>query len=335
MKIQLLHNKLLPGLLMVLVIAVVAKSLSSGLSYVDASVIAILIGILIKNFFGLPERYEAGVQFTLKKVLKAAIILLGFGLSFHQIFQVGAYSILIVVITVFLGITLTYYIGKMFGLHNNVSSLIGFGTAICGATAIITLGPLIRAKDEEVAYAINTIFGFNILAILVYPLIGLLMGMQDQQFGIWVATAVHDTSAVVAAGFAYSDPAGVIAVIVKLGRTMMIVPIALLILLIQWWNARKKGIEAENTSSVWKVFPYFIFIFVLAAFLNTIIGFPDVIVSNTGTLSKFLIIMVMASVGLGTDIKKLSSMGLKPLFVGLITSVLIGVISISLIFFFI
>src|SRR5690625_3809071 len=193
----------------------------------------IILGILIQHFIGTKEYHQAGIDFTLKKLLKVAIVLLGFSFSLTELFAVGKYSLLIVIVSVIAGLTFTYYIGRMFGLRGNTSLLIGSGTAICGATAIVTLSPIIKAKEEELTYAVNTIFAFNVLAILTFPVIGALFNMSDYHFGIWAGAAIHDTSSVVAAGYAYSDEAGAVSVVVKLARTLMLIPLALAVAIFQ------------------------------------------------------------------------------------------------------
>src|SRR5699024_9693037 len=136
-----------------------------------------------------------------KTLLKLAIILLGFSFNLTQILAIGNSSLIIIIVSVLSGLLLTYWIGKAFGLHGNTSLLLGAGTAICGATAIVTIAPILKAKEEELTYAVNTIFAFNVIAIMLYPVIGQLLMMSDQYFGIWAGAAIHDTSSVVAASY--------------------------------------------------------------------------------------------------------------------------------------
>lgn len=319
-----------PGILFTLFLAIVAYILGGFFPVLGGAIFGILIGVFINNVFDLSTSLVSGIDFVLKKILKLAIILLGFSFQLMDILIVGKSSIIIVLVSVLTGLILTYFIGRLFGLRGNTSLLIGSGTAICGSTAIVTISPIIKAKEEEMTYAINTIFAFNVLAILFYPMIANLLNMSDYYFGIWAGAAIHDTSSVVAAGYAFSDEAGEISVVVKLVRTLMLIPLALFIAI--FYSLKMKGKTSAGNTKLHKIFPYFILIFVGVAILNSVFNIPETFTSSMGWLAKFFIVMVMVSVGLKTDVKKITQVGFKPLIVGLIASVLIGVISISLIY---
>lgn len=323
-------QKKLPGLGLVFLIGIIANSVGKDFPLIGGAVIAILIGILVRNFLGVPAVFMEGVSYTLKKLLKVAIVLLGFGLSFANIFSVGLNSIVVVLVSVISGISLTYFIAKAFGLKGNIPLLVSFGTGICGATAIATTGPIIKAKESDIAYAVNTIFAFNVLAVLIYPLIGQFFSMPDNIFGIWAGAAIHDTSSVVAAGYSYSNSAGDASVVVKLIRTLMLIPVSIIASI--YFSIKINKNKSSNVIKIRNVFPYFVLIFAAAAAINTIFTIPTSITSHTDAIAKFLILMVMASVGLGTDFKKIKSVGFRPLLVGLISSVIMGAISISLIY---
>ena len=221
----------------------------------------ILIGMIISHVVKIPDRFVAGIDFTLNKLLKIAIVLLGFSFSLTDILLVGKSSIIIVIISVLTGLLFTYYIGRLFGLKDNTALLIGSGTAICGATAIVTLAPVIKAKEEELTYAINTIFAFNVLAILTFPFIAVLLNMSDNHFGIWAGAAIHDTSSVVAAGYAFSDEAGAVSVVVKLARTLMLIPLVILVAFYQSMKANRKVNPAEaDRVNIFALFPSFIIV---------------------------------------------------------------------------
>jgi uncharacterized integral membrane protein (TIGR00698 family) len=330
-KIPLLtKSKNLPGIGLTIIIGLIAHSLGKDYPLIGGAVLAIVLGILIRHFFGVPEVFSPGIGYTLKKLLKLAIILLGFSFSFAEIFRLGLNTIIIVLVAVILGISLTYFIGKLFKLKGNIPLLISLGTGICGATAIATTGPIIKAKDEDIVYAVNTIFAFNIIAVLIYPAIGHLISMPDSQFGAWAGTAIHDTSSVVAAGYSYSTEAGDASVVVKLIRTLMLVPVAVLLSI--YVSIKNKTLNpGQKKVKMSKVFPFFILFFAGAAALNTIIPLPSSFVEPTNFIAKFVILMVMASVGLGTDFKKIKSVGIRPLIVGLISSIIMGSLSLLLI----
>lgn len=328
-----LKDSIIPGLFLVTIIAIVSFAIGNKFPIIGGAITGIVFGMIINYFLNISDQFSKGVDFTLKKLLKLAIVLLGFSFYITDIITVGKNSIIIVMVTVFFGLLLTYYIGRLFGLRGNTSLLIGSGTAICGATAIVTLSPIIKAKEEELTYAVNTIFAFNVLAILTFPFIGTLVDMSDYYFGVWAGAAIHDTSSVVAAGYAYSDEAGAVSVVVKLGRTLMLIPLALGIAIVQSVRAKKNQSANKSESvNIFNIFPYFILLFVVVALINTFFSLPAFIPQTAEKIAKFLIIMVMVSVGLKTDIHKIQKVGLKPLIVGLIASVLISIISVSLIF---
>jgi uncharacterized integral membrane protein (TIGR00698 family) len=327
---KILTSKNVPGILLLVAIGILSNSLGKDYPLIGGAVIAIVIGFLIKQFLGVPVIFAEGISYTLKKLLKLAIILLGFSFSFSQIFQVGANSLIIVFVAVVAGIFLTFFIGRLFGLQGNIPLLISLGTGICGATAIATTGPIIKAKDEDIVYAVNTIFAFNVLAVLIYPLIGHILSLPDDQFGVWAGTAIHDTSSVVAAGYSYSNSAGDASVVVKLIRTLMLIPVAVILSVFISVKSTKLGSDT-NKVKVSKVFPYFILIFAGAAALNSLVPLPQTFVDTSSAVAKFVILMVMASVGLGTDFKKIKSVGFRPLIVGLLSSLIMGTISLILV----
>ncbi|MBS8263703.1 putative sulfate exporter family transporter [Mesobacillus boroniphilus] len=328
--LYLARSKNLPGISLTIIVGLIAHSLGKDYPLIGGAVIAIVLGILIRQFLGVPEVFSAGISYTLKNLLKFAIILLGFSFSFLDIFRLGLNTIFIVLVAVFLGIFLTYLIARLFKLKGNIPLLISLGTGICGATAIATTGPIIKAKDEDIVYAVNTIFAFNILAVLVYPVVGHLLSMPDNQFGAWAGTAIHDTSSVVAAGYSYSNQAGDASVVVKLIRTLMLVPIAVL-LSIYITLKNTTSYQGEKRVKISKIFPFFILFFASAAALNTIFPLSASFIEPTTFVAKFIILMVMASVGLGTDMRKIKSVGFQPLIVGLISSIIMGSISLLLI----
>ncbi|MFS0861240.1 YeiH family protein [Fredinandcohnia sp. 179-A 10B2 NHS] len=327
--LQSIKNKL-PGVSLVFIIGVLANSLGKDFPLIGGAVIAIIIGILVRNFLGVPIAFSEGVSYTLKTLLKLAIVLLGFGLSFSSVFKLGYEAILLVVASVLSGILFTFFLAKLFKLDGNIPILVSLGTAICGATAIVTTSPIVQAKEEETAYAINTIFAFNVLAVLLYPLFGQLFAMSGETFGLWAGIAIHDTSSVVAAGYSYSNTAGDTSVVIKLIRTLMLVPVALLLSIFISFKSKS---STSSKVKISKVFPGFILFFAGAVAVNTIFSLPAPITSFTDGIAKFLIIMVMASVGLGTDFKKIKSVGLRPLLVGLLSSVLMGIVTLTIIQF--
>lgn len=325
-------ESLLAGIIFVLMIGIIAHIIGKVYPVIGGAVTGIIIGFLIRNFIGVPKIYEKGLDYTIKKLLKVAIVLMGFSLSFSTVINVSGSAVVVVLVSVILGLVLTYFVGRMFGLSGNLPLLIGIGTSICGATAIATTSPILKAKEEEFVYAVNTIFAFNIIAVILYPMIGQLFDLSDHVFGIWAGAAIHDTSSVVAAGYMYSDEAGGTAVIVKLLRTLMLIPLALLLAIFVSYRFKKTNqVDTGERVKISKIFPYFILVFVGVVLLNTFIPFPTMVSDSTNFVAKFLIIMVMTSVGLKANFKDIARIGARPFIVGLISSVIIGVVSITLI----
>ncbi|WP_254871069.1 YeiH family protein [Bacillus sp. Marseille-Q1617] len=318
-------NNILPketiGLVFILMISIMAKGLGSLFPLAGSLLFAILIGIIIRNTTDLPTSWQPGIQFTIKKLLKVAIVFLGVGLSLLEIMKIGQSALWIILISVTVGISVTYAVGKVLGIQTRLSLLIGIGTSICGATAISAVKGIIGAKENETAYALSTIVFFNLIAFISFPLIGHLLGLSQVSFGIWAGTAVHDTSSAVAVGYSYGDQSGDVATTVKLARTLFLIPVMLLL------PFMLKN-ETPSTSSLKQAFPWFVLMFLGVSVLHTIGVIPDIIEDMLKSLSKFMIIMVMAAVGLQVRLKDLSKLGFKPLLTGLIASITIAVISI-------
>ena len=252
------------GSLLCVAIAAVAIVAANYAPVVGAPVIAIAIGVVITNTLRGPLHIGAlRVGDISKLCLKGGIILLGASLDLGVILRTGAESLPVLLITIGAGLICALLIGRAMNVHWRMRCLIGIGTTICGASAIAALAPVVRAKADEIAYAISVIFFFNMLAVFTFPTIGHLMGLSDPGFGLWAGTAVNDTSAVVAAGFAYSHDAGTIATIVKLTRTTLIIPLVIGFgLLMPWFEARPESDKESLAQRVYQAVPVFIILFV-------------------------------------------------------------------------
>jgi uncharacterized integral membrane protein (TIGR00698 family) len=263
---------------------------------------------------------EAGVRYTSKNLLHYSIILLGFEMDLFNVIKVGSQSLFVILFTLSASFLTAFLAGKALKLQGKKTTLIGVGTSICGGSAIAATAPVIRAKDEDVAHAISTIFLFNIIAVFIFPVLGHVFRMSDLGFGMWAGTAINDTSSVVAAGAAWSAAAGnnialAYATVVKLTRTIMIVPVTLILAI---YTARKsKNTVDGSTFRFSKVFPWFVIGFVAAAVINTFAGIPAQISHWLVTIGKFLIVMAMVAIGLNTNLKKLITNGFKPILLGL------------------
>ncbi len=327
---------ILPGILLCLAIAAPAWLLGKAFPLVGGPIFGILFGMSITLLFPkllLAERtlgrkasaqtfrqFDQGVKFTSKKLLQYSIILLGFEMNLFNVIAVGGQSLFVMLFTLSAAFLTAVFMGKALKIPGKMTTLIGVGTSICGGSAIAATAPVIRAEDDDVAHAISTIFLFNIIAVFIFPAAGHLLGMSDAGFGMWAGTAINDTSSVVAAAAAWSSAAGnnaalAFATIVKLTRTLMIVPITLVLAI---YTAKKaKETAGAETFNFAKVFPWFVLGFVAAAIANTFAGIPAPISHELVTIGKFVIVMAMAAIGLNTNLKKLVTNGFRPIFLGL------------------
>lgn len=305
-------KKFVPGLIFVAVLAGAAYMLGVLVPLIGGPVFGILLGMVIANW-NRPAIFNGGISFTAKKILQFSIILLGFEMNLFNVVKVGSQSLYVMIFTLSAAFITAWIVGYYLKLASKTSILIGVGTAICGGSAIAATAPVIAASDQDVAYSISTIFLFNIAAVFIFPFLGHIFGMSDSGFGMWAGTAINDTSSVVAAGYSYSHAAGKFATIVKLTRTLMIIPITLVLAIVT-----AKTTSAKNNLNLLKIFPWFIIGFVAASIITTT-GF---ITQTAGTLlaqtGKFLIIMAMTAIGLNTHITQLIKNGLKPILLGLL-----------------
>ena len=303
---------LIPGLSLTIILAALAWFCGHRVPIVGAPVFGILFGMLVALFVNSPALRE-GTRFASKRLLQLSVVLLGFEMNMRNVLAVGSESLVVMAFTLTAAFLSAWAMQRVLRLDSVTATLIGVGTAICGGSAIAATAPVISAKEEDIAHSISTIFLFNIAAVFIFPALGHLMNMGDQGFGIWAGTAVNDTSSVLAAGYAYSDAAGKLATIVKLTRTLMIVPITFVLAL---YTARAG--EGSSHFSFSKAFPWFVLGFVAASLLHTS-GIVNPEISHSLTVSgKFLIVAAMAAIGLNTHIGKLLANGLKPILMGLV-----------------
>lgn len=314
------------GILLCLLIAVPAWFLGKKFSIVGGPVFAILIGLIIA-LFPRSSEFESGVKFTSKKVLQYAIVLLGFGMNLFQIFKVGSQSLLIIVATISTSLIISYVLSKAMKIDNNVAILVGVGSSICGGSAIAATAPVIDAPDEDIAKSISVIFLFNVIAAFIFPVLGQALGMNDIGFGMWAGTAINDTSSVVAAGQTWasahgSDTALNYATIVKLTRTLAIIPITLVLAL---YRSKKNASTSVKFS---KIFPWFILYFLVAAVIATVFDMSPAVTKPMTEAGKFFITMAMGAIGLNTNLVKLIKTGGKPIIMGFVCW--IGIAGVSL-----
>ncbi len=236
---------------------------------------------------------------------------------------------MIVVICITLSLVIVQLLGRLLGVPSRLGTLIGVGSSICGNSAIVAAAPAIKAKDEETAFAVSTITLFGVMAVLIYPIIGNLLGMTDTTFGTWAGIAINDTSQVVTAGFIYSEPAGKVATIVKLTRNLFIAPVIVIMSII--YNSGQAKAGKPGKISLKKAFPLFVLLFVGMAVLRTLGLFSPEVIKLLKTTSSFLIVVAIAGVGLNTSFASMKKVGLKSLYLGLTASCIMGGVSFAII----
>lgn len=319
------------GLLLCLAIAVPAWFLGQAVPVIGGPVFAILIGMVITLILTKKEPFTAGINYTSKKILQAAVVFLGFGMNLTEILAKGRQSLPIIISTISTSLIIAFILYKALKLRANNAILVGVGSSICGGSAIAATAPVIKASDEEVAQSISVIFLFNVLAALIFPTLGAMLGLSNEGFGLFAGTAINDTSSVTAAATAWDGIHGSntleSAAIVKMTRTLAIIPITLVLAI---YRGRKEKSSKGSSFSLRKSFPYFVLFFVLASIITTLFQLPAEVTAPLKDLSKFLIIMAMAAIGLNTNIVKLIKTGGKPIFTGFCCWVGIALVSLGM-----
>jgi len=304
----------LPGLLLSVAIALVALGLGRELPLIGGPVFGIVLGILVRNIVAPGGSFTPGIQFAGKQVLQWSIIALGFGLSLNQVAKTGLESLSVTLVTMTVAFLAAWLLGRALGVHDKLKILIGVGTAICGGSAIAAVTPIIKPDEHDTAFAISTIFLFNLVAVLLFPLLGHLLHLSDLGFGLWAGTAINDTSSVVAAGYSFSKQAGDYATIVKLTRATLIIPICLVLAFATAWKQKKQG---ATDFSLRRIFPWFILWFLVASALRTAGVVPVAIQPALHMAAEFLIIVALTAIGLSANLRKMASTGARPILLGL------------------
>ncbi len=361
-------RKVTPGIAVALCIAILSQFIEGLLPIhlIGASVIALFIGMVFNSMFDTTSLKD-GLKFTSKKILKFAIILLGASLSIQTILTVGSLSLAVMFFTLLTCFGGGYFIGKALGLDWKLSNLISAGTGICGGSAIAAIAPVIDAEDREIAYAMSATFIFDMIMIIAFPFMGTFLGLNDMAYGLWAGTAVNDTSSVVAAGYAYSEAAGDFATMVKLTRTLSIIPVVLVFAYINVRLKQKKhasykqtlahlnmNVEKYEVSQLDKlgadsctsiptdmqeeslgkvnflsIFPWFIIGFVALSIINSFGIIPVGISTFAKEVSKLLMVTALAAIGLNTNFRDIRSSGFAPMLHGFIISALVVIVALA------
>jgi uncharacterized integral membrane protein (TIGR00698 family) len=319
------------GLLLCIGIAALAEIGGSFAPLIGAPLFAIAIGVLVANALpAVAQQKSLRISDTSKLCLKGGIILLGASLDLGVIVHTGLGSLPLLAVTMAAGLTCALWLGRSIGIDWRMRCLIGIGTTICGGSAIAALAPVIRAKPEEIAYSITVVFFFNMVAVFTFPALGHLLGLSDNGFGIWAGTAVNDTSAVVAAGFAFSQAAGTVATIVKLTRTTLIIPLVLGFGLALPFLVKDEVAPSQSLAKrVYAAVPMFIILFVLAAAINTA-GLVGSHALQVQMLGRVVMVVALAAVGLQGHWRAFVGAGSRPLVLGLVTWFVVAVSSLAI-----
>jgi len=333
----------LPGWLLMIGIAFFSSFLSQRIVVrtrypLENVTVAILFGLFLRNLFPLPTLFHMGIS-KYETFLKSGIILLGIGLSFFAVLEIGVRAITLVVLCLLIAPLLFFSIGRKAGLSEKMNILVGIGTSICGSTAIAITAPVIEAEGDDVSYAIGTISLFGIVAMFLFPIVAKIFGLNQSTFGLWAGTAIHATPQVIAAGYMYGEMAGQVSTVTKLTRNIFMAPAVFLIGL--WYTKKKlkKVGSLSKKTKYSKAIPPFLFGFLALAIIRTIGDgtsfLPDFqwkwFVQQVNEFGKFLVLIAMAGIGLNTKLDTMRQIGPKPFLVGLVASILLAIISLSLI----
>ena len=327
------------GMLLCLIISTPCWFLGKMFPLIGGPVFAIIAGMLITLFIHDKTNLQPGINYVSKKILQYAVILLGFGLNLTVVLQTGVQSLPIIISTIATSLVIAWAMHHWMGMPTKISTLVGVGSSICGGSAIAATAPVIKADDEEVAQSISVIFFFNMVAALVFPTLGMLVGFSTgsgEAFGIFAGTAVNDTSSVTACAATWDSMHNLgsatldKAVTVKLTRTLAIIPITMVLAYLTTKNVKNTAGVEGNSYSIKSVFPFFIIYFVLDSVITTValnMGVAIEAFNPLKTLSKFFIVLSMCAIGLNTNIVKLIKTGGKPILMGFCCWVGITVVS--------
>lgn len=344
-------QKLLPGLIFTALLAWFAMYVQTvpmvEMLHLSSLILAILLGMVINNLVKLPGFLSDGIRFSAKKILRLAIILLGFKLSFADVLQIGGKGLIAVTVVTAATMLFTIWLGKRMGLDEKLTMLIGAGTSICGASAIAAVAPVVKAEEKDTSFAIAAITLFGTLSMFVYPILYKLFHIPEMLYSIWAGASIHEVAQVVAAGFAAGEGAGEFATLVKLARVLLVIPITLIL---GWREARKTVDEAHEGNDVLSgamleranngmagrseqkagrgkmVIPWFVFGFLAMVIVNSVGILPTTTVQGIVKFDGFLLTWSMVGLGLETSLEKMKKVGLKPFYAGFVVTVFIAIL---------
>lgn len=324
-------GRLVIGFVFCGLIAAVALWAGRQAPLIGAPIFAIVIGVILTNTMRGPLQLPAmRIGDVSKLALRGGIIVLGASLKFDEILRLGLTTLPLLLVVVTVGLLCALWLGRALGLDWRMRCLIGMGTTICGASAIAALSPVIKARAEEIAYSITVVFLFNMVAVFLFPLLGHLMGLSDYGFGVWAGAAINDTSAVVAAAYSYSYEAGETGTVVKLTRTMLIIPLVIIfVLALPLFETRSDKEGVSLARRVYDSFPLFILFFLIASLLQTL-GVFGQLSQTIQWIGRAILVGAMAAVGLQGHWKAFVGAGAGPLMLGMATWAVVAVVSLTL-----
>ena len=300
---------LLPGLLLTSSVAAASFALRElpGVATFSPMILAIAIGIAFHNLIGTPRRAKAGVTFSLRRILRFAIILLGLQLTAAQVVEVGPSGIAVIAITLLATFTFTTWLGRLLGIERKLVELIAAGTSICGASAVVATNTVTDAPDEDVAYAVACVTVFGSIAMFTYPMLPGLLHLSPHAFGLWSGSSIHEIAQVVAAAYQDGKQSGDFAAIAKLSRVMMLAPVVIGLGIM---SRARHGHAHGKSKSV--PLPWFVLGFIALVGVNSVVTVPPALKTEIVTATTFLLTVALAAMGLETDIRKLLAKGVRP-----------------------
>ena len=324
-------QRLLPGLLLTFILAAFAFELRSllGITVLSPLIIAIALGMVFHNTMGTPDTFKPGVVFSMRRLLRFAIVLLGLQLSFAQLVRVGTAGLAIILVTLVASFVFTAWLGRRFHIDRKLAQLIAAGTSICGASAVIATNTVTRAPDEDVAYAVACVTVFGSASMLLYPALGGLAHLAPHAFGLWAGASIHEIAQVVAAAFQNGVDSGNFGTIAKLSRVMLLAPMILALGYVRSGNRRTDCVEPCKQQSI--PVPWFVLGFVAMMLFNSFDLLPHLEKAYIVQTTTFLLTVALAAMGLETDIRKLRAKGWKPLLLGAGSWLFISAFSLALV----
>jgi uncharacterized integral membrane protein (TIGR00698 family) len=315
---------LLPGFVLTAAIAAIAFGFRQlpGVAILSPLILAIVVGAAIRNTWGMPAGAQAGVTFSARRLLRFAIILLGLQLSLAQVMEVGYRGLLALAVVVLATMAFSRWFGRRIGVSPQLTDLIAAGTSICGASAVLAMNTVTRASDEDAAYAVASVTIFGTIAMFAYPAMFHLLSLSDTAYGFWAGASVHEVAQVIAAAFQADEAAGKFGTIVKLTRVMMLAP---LVLGMGAMAFRQAG--GEGAGRAMPPMPWFVVGFACAVALNSLITITPDVRAWLMIVTTFLLSMALGGLGLEIHAGKLKAQGLRPLVLGLASTVFIAVLS--------